>query len=278
MRIRAVGATLAVAIALGAIANGAPAAARRPRPVHPVLGDWEGAGPHGLRMSFEFVRHAGQVVVLHLALGLPYGCRSAGNPAWDASAMSKIEYVAPGTVLHGPFPPLGATQFELIVLPTKGSPFPVSMEGSFSSSRHGVLTVPGPSLRCARGGWPRMLRFALAAARRVSVADGLWTGTVAGGPSGASGTVQIRVIDGGRVETDFQAAYTCPPYGSAHFEIGPLPTVGSFVAADGSITGFGITVWSGRFLADRQFDGNFTPIDCGPSSGPYTFTAVRTGP
>lgn len=228
-------------------------------------------------MSFELVRNAGQVVVLHLALGLPYGCRSAGKPAWDTSAMSKIEYVAPGTVLHGPFAPLGATQFEFIVPPTKASPFPVSMEGSFSNSRHGVLTVPGPNLRCARGGWPRMLRFTLVAARRVSVADGVWTGTVAG----QSGTVQIRVIDGGRIETDFQAAYACPPPGgSANFEIGPLPTVGNFITAAGSIGGmlYGMTVWTGRFLADGQLEGNLTPFDCGSSSAPYAFTAVRTGP
>jgi hypothetical protein len=246
-----------------------------------MLGDWEGMGPDGLRLSFGLVRRAGQVATLHLALGLPTGCRSAGNPAWDAEATAVVEYVAPRSVLHGPFPPLGATQFELILPPTRAAPFPVIMPGRFSNSRHGVLAVPSPMLTCASGGWPKTLRFVLAAGRRVSVADGLWTGSVTGGPSGAGGTVRIRVIDAGRIETDFQASYMCPPPGgSGSFEIGPLPTVGNFVAADGSIGGMiGATmVWSGRFGAGGQLEGDLTPVGCGSSVAPYAFTAVRTGP
>jgi hypothetical protein len=243
-----------------------------------VLGDWEGVGPHGIRLSFEFTRHAGHVVVLQLALGLPDGCRSPGNPAWVAGATPNAEYVAPGSALHGPFAPLGATQFEFILGPTRGSPFPVLMQGRFSNARHGVLTVPAPRLRCAHSGWPTTLQFTLAPAQRVSVADGLWTGSVTG-PSGASGTVRIRVIDSGRIETDFQAAYTCPPVGSANFEIGPLPTVGFLIASDGAISGTigGSTVWSGRFAAGGQIEGNLTPVDCGGSPALYAFTATRTG-
>jgi hypothetical protein len=268
-----------VVAALGVTASVAPAVARGPRPIHPVLGDWEGVGPHGVRLSFEFARRAGHVVVLQLALGLPDSCRSPGNPAWDAGAQPNVEYIAPGSALHGPFAPLGATQFELILTPTRAAPWAVVMPGQFSNARHGALTVPAPRLRCAHGRWPTALRFALAAAQRVPVADGLWTGNVTG-PSGASGTVRIRVIDGGRIETDFQAAYTCPPVGSANFEIGPLPTVGFLIAANGAIGGMvaGSTVWSGHFAATGQIEGNLTPVDCGGSPPPYAFTAARTGP
>ena len=279
---RGTGAALVATAALGVIAGGASAAARSPDPVRPVLGDWEGIGPHGLRLSFEFVRLGGHVVTVHLALGLPTGCRTAGNPAWDVSATPEVEYVAPGSVLHGPFAPLGATQFELILGPTRAAPFPVIMQGSFSNSRHGALAIPAPRLRCAQGGWPRTLRFTLAAAHRVSVADGSWTGTVPGPPGSTSGTVLIRVIDGGRIETDIQASYSCPPPagGSAHFEIGPLPTTGFLIAADGSIGGKigGTTVWTGRFAAGGLLTGNLTPFGCGSSSAPYAFTASRTGP
>jgi hypothetical protein len=277
---RGIGATLAVAAVLGVTASAAPAVARGPSRVHPALGDWEGVGPHGVRLSFEFARRAGHVVVLRLALGLPTGCRSPGNPAWDTGAMPNAEYVAPGSALHGPFAPLGARQFELILGPTRGAPFPGVMQGHFSNSQHGVLTVPRPMIQCAHGGWPMTLRFTLAATQRVSVADGLWTGSVTG-PSGASGTVRIRVIDGGRIETDFQAAYACPPPGgNANFEIGPLPTVGFLIAPDGTISGMigGSTVWSGRFADNGQIEGNLTPVDCGGSPAPYAFTAVRTGP
>ena len=278
VRTRGIGATLAVAAVLGASAVAA-AAASDPRPIHPVLGDWEGVGPHGVRMSFEFARRAAHVVVLQLALGLPTGCRSPGNPAWDVGATPNAEYVAPGSALHGPFPPLGATQFELVLGPTRAAPFPVLMQGRFSDSRHGALSIPRPVLRCAHGGWPARLRFALAAAQRVPVADGLWTGGLTG-PGGAGGTVRIRVIDDGRIETDFQAAYACPSGGNANFEIGPLPTIGFLIAADGTIGGMigSNRIWSGRFAANGQIAGNVTPVGCVGSPAPYAFTASRTGP
>jgi hypothetical protein len=256
------------------------AASRARRPIRPVLGDWEGRGPLGLRLSFAFVRRGGHVVLSYFALGLPTGCRSTGSDTWAAGEMAPVEYIAPGTVLHGPFPPLGPTQFELFLPPTKQNPFLAPFLGTFSSARRGVLSIESPTrVGCPHTAWPRTLRFALAATHRVAVADGLWTGTISS-PAGMSGTVSIRVIDHGRIETDFSATYSCPAAnagGGGSFEIGPLATVGYLIAADGSIGGAEgtETAWRGRFAANGVINGTFIAGACSPtvSAG---FTARRT--
>lgn len=274
-------APLVAAVGLGLIVWTAPAASAALRPVRPVLGDWEGRGPLGLRLSFAFVRRGGNVVVADFALGLPTSCRSTGIETWDVGVAPRVEYIAPGTVLHGPFPPLGRRQFEFILLPTKQQLFVAPFEGTFSSSRRGVVSVESPTrFGCRHTGWPRTLRFVLAAAHRVPVANGLWTGSV-DSPAGTSGTVKIRVIDQGRVETDFSAAYSCPPPngGGGNFEIGPLPTVGYLIAANGSIgaTQGTETVWSGRFATDGTMTGRFIASFCSPTIQ-AGFTARWTGP
>lgn len=270
-----------VTILVGAIGTTASAASVAKRPIRPVLGNWEGRGPLGLRLSFAFVRRGRQVVLTDFALGLPTGCRSTGTDTWSAGVVSRVEYIAPGTRLHGPFPPLGRTQFELFLPPTAQNPFEAPFLGTFSSSRRGVLSIESPTrVGCPHTAWPRTLRFALAATRRVPVADGLWTGAV-NSPAGVSGTVTIRVIDQGRIETDFSATYSCPPPngGGGSFEIGPLATVGYPIAADGSIGGAQgtETSWSGRFTSKGVINGTFLAGNCSPSvvAG---FTAQRTGP
>lgn len=272
---------LVAATGVGALGWKAPAASGARRAIHPVLGDWEGRGPLGLRLSFVFVRRGGHVVLSDLALGLPTGCRSAGLDTWAAGEEAPVEYIAPGTVLHGPFPPLKPTQFEIFLPPTKQNPFVAPFLGTFSSSRRGVLSIDSPTrFGCPHTAWPRTLRFALAAARRVPVADGLWTGTI-NSPVGMSGTVRIRVIDQGRIETDFSATYACPPAnagGGGTFEIGPLRTVGYLIAANGSIGGAKgtETAWRGRFAASGVINGTFIANACSPSIG-AGFTAQRTG-
>ncbi len=279
---RRIGAVLAAAAALSTIAGATTAASRPGAPIRPLLGDWEGVGPHGLRLSFGFVRSGGRIVAHHYALGLPTGCRSTGGQTWDASSIPRIGYIAPGSLLHGPFPPLGPTQFEFIIPPAAMHPFPVIMNGAFASPRRGAVSIASPtSLICVHTGWPKTLRFALAPARRVSVADGVWTGTVAGPPTGTTGTVKIRVIDGGRIETDFSTSYTCPPPngGSGKFEIGPLPTTGYLIEANGSIGGAKgtETAWSGRFAADGLLTGRLLAANCGSPTIHPTFSARRTG-
>ena len=277
-----IGAALAAAAALAAVATAPLAAARVRPPIRPVLGDWEGTGPHGLGLSFEFVRRGRHVVVLDYALGLPTGCRSTGGQTWDAEFIPHIAYIPPGQVLHGPFPPLGPTQFELIIAPSAKQPFPVIMDGRFSSPHRGVISIPSPTrFGCTHTGWPRTLRFSLAAAHRVPVADGTWTGTVAGPPAGTAGTVKIRVIDGGRIETDFSTSYSCPPpnAGIGSFEIGPLASVGYLIEANGSIGGAEGTEmqWSGRFAASGLLSGKIIVSDCVPLTDHPTFSARLNG-
>jgi hypothetical protein len=242
-----------------------------------VLGNWEGAGPLGLRLSFALVRHGGRVTVADVALGLPTGCRATGGSTWAEGLQSRVQYIAPGTVLHGPFPPLGPRQFELILPPTRQQPLPAPFLGTFSDPRRGTLAVESPTrYGCPHTGWPRTLRFALRAVHRVPVADGLWTGTVTS-PAGASGTVRIRVIDHGRIETDFAATFVCPGGGGGNFEIGPLPSVGYPIAADGTVgrTRGTQSAWGGRFGAGGVMRGTFGASFCSPSTT-MSFTARRT--
>lgn len=69
---------LMAAALLAFVVWAAPVASGTQRPIRPVLGDWEGKGPLGLRLSFAFVRTGRAVKVADFALGLPTGCRSAG--------------------------------------------------------------------------------------------------------------------------------------------------------------------------------------------------------
>ncbi len=277
---RRIGAVLGALATLATLA-GAPAAAPAVSAhLRPVLGDWEGAGPYGLRLSFRFVRVGHHVLARDLALGLPTSCRSNGDQTWDASATPQVEYIAPGTALHGPFPPLGPAQFELIIPPAARQPFPLTLSGRFSNPRRGMVSVLSPRLGCAHTAWPKTLSFALTAARRVSVADGLWTGTVSG-PAGASGTVKIRVVDAGRIETDFSAAYSCPPAigASGNFEIGPLTNVGFLIEASGAVGGAKgtETVWRAHFASNGVLIGTFVATACGAPTLQPTFTARWTG-
>lgn len=213
-----------------------------------------------------------------MALGLPTGCRATGTATWAAGNVPHIEYIAPGTVLHGPFPPIGPRQFELLLPPTAQQPLPARFQGTFSTSRRGRLSIESPTrFGCPHTKWPRTLNFVLTAAHRLSVSDGQWTGTIAT-PAGVSGTVKIRVIDHGRIETDFSVAYSCAA-GGGTFEIGPLPTTGYLIAANGAIGGMQgtETAWAGRFAANGSINGTFLASSCG-SGIQAEFTARRTGP
>ena len=251
-------------------------------PIRPVFGDWEGRGPFGLRLSFALIRHGGQAAVSDLSLGLPVSCRARGAQTWDAGLIAPVEYLAPGTVLHGPFPPLGPRQFELFLPPTKSHPFTSPFLGSLSSARRGVLGVPSwTQYGCHRTAWPRTLGFALTATRRVHVADGLWRGAITA-PAGMTGSVRVRVVAGGRIVTDIAVTYTCPPAhgGTGNWELGPLPSTGYLIAANGSIGGTRATEteWQGRFGSHGLLSGTFTPPPCLAGTGQTPrFTARPAG-
>ncbi len=248
-----------------------------------MLGDWEGSGPHGIGLSFEFVRHGRRAVVSDFALGLPTGCRTKGLEAWEAGAIRADAYIAPGSLLHGPFPPLGPRHFEFIIPGSASQPFPLIMNGHFSSRSRGNVSFPSPfSSRCHGKGWPVTLRFRLVAAHRSPVADGVWKGAIGGPPAGTAGGVRIRVIDGGRIETDFSATYICPPPNSSpgSVELGPLPTEGVLIAADGSLGGAPgtETIFRGRFGSHGTLRGMFSASGCGTGLIHPTFRARRAGP
>jgi hypothetical protein len=250
--------------------------------VRPLFSDWEGSGPHGIGLSFEFVRRGRRAVASDFALGLPTGCRTRGMEAWQAGAIRAVEYIAPGSVLHGPFPPLGARQFEFILPGSASRPFPVIMEGHFSSRSAGNVSLPSPfSSRCHGKGWPATLRFRLRAAHRLPVSDGVWTGAVAGPPAGTDGAVRIRVIDGGRIETDFSASYVCPPPNNSPggVELGPLPTEGVLIAANGLLGGAPgtETMFRARFAAHGTLHGTFAASGCGTPLIHPTFRARAPG-
>jgi hypothetical protein len=130
------------------------------------------------------------------------------------------------------------------------------------------------------------------------VRDGTWTGPVGPPPSAISGSVHITVIAGGRIETDFSVSSTCATASGQQtsrpdsFEIGPLPTVGQFIAADGSVgivgpstatsiggvTTTAPAAWEGRFGPDGVMRGTFSaptsdPTDCGARVVHPSFTA-----
>jgi hypothetical protein len=256
-----------------------PGAAAARAPIRPVLGDWEGVGPLGLRISWAFVRQGRQTVVSDMALSLPTGCRSTGESAWVAGSEPRVEYAQPGTALHGPFPPLGPKQFFFELPPTVASPYPIELDGTFSDARHGVVSIASPTrTMCKRTAWPRTLRFTLAAAHRVPVADGLWTGSVTGARAGDSGTVKIRVIDGGRIETDIAVTFTCSG-GGGNWELGPLATEGTPIEAGGQVVNGANSqsVWNGTFGAGGVLSGTFIVPGCGPPGTVMPFTATRTG-
>lgn len=245
-------------------------------PIRPVLGDWEGRGPLGLRLSFAFVKHGNKTVVRDMALGLPTGCRSSGQASWTVATEPKLEYAAPGSKLHAPFKALGAKQFFFLLPPTTKSRYPAEIDGTFSDARHGALSIPSPTtVGCTSTGWPKTLRFSLAASRRVSVRDGLWTGSLT--TAQTSGTVAIRVIGGGRIETDFKVAFTCPS-GSGTFELGPLATVGIPIEANGAIDESPTTetVFGGTFGASGTLRGTIASPGCSQQIDKLSFVATRT--
>ena len=51
--------------------------------LQPRGGDWEGSGPHGLRMSFELAGAGRSARLRYLAVSLPSGCRVGAAPSFS---------------------------------------------------------------------------------------------------------------------------------------------------------------------------------------------------
>jgi hypothetical protein len=205
----------------------------------PALGSWEGKGPHGLALSFELRGAAGRVRAEALAVTLPVGC--------PATARNTIAVAGTKTVYTG--------KADTIRVTLDARQYPVDLEGPLLSPRRAVLTMAAP-VGPPRACWPPALRFTVAPARRVPVADGEWAGTVRSA-RGLSGRIHFRVAGQGRAITSFSFAVNCPgaPASSRpNYRFGP-DVNGQFIAASGAFSGPAAPlvtpglrlVWHGRF-------------------------------
>jgi hypothetical protein len=285
----AVGACAAVVLALSATAD-----ARRA--LTPALGDWEGTGPHGLPLSFTFVRErvriAGRmrslVVMRDLVVSYPTVCAPAPDNS-QAFAFPTTSYTGPGAPpvtfrFHNP------KQFNVYIGSAPGFDIGIGVvfPGHWLSARRGVLSAPNIALR--KCGWPKKtLTWQLRPAKRTKIATGEWSGIVTG-PEGVTGSITATVGTHGRTVDRFDLSYTCGNGGSDKldfapaFEIAHRPTslfvsaAGSFAGTKGAVNGVQVE-WSGTFGADGVLRGTFTDIDaCNDQDGALmgTFTARAT--
>jgi hypothetical protein len=263
---------LASLIVLGGVL--APAAlARRARA--PVAGNWEGRGPHGLPLSFRFVRSHGHVGVRDLVIGVGLSCPARRSNA-EAVAY-RAGYIGPGRpspFLHTFGIP--ANGFLIDALPVTTF---LTLEGRLKGRRRGRVWTSAPknTPRC----WPQHTnRWQIRRHKRRSVRSGTWTGAVAkiGDPT-VSGTVAVGVSAHGRELDSFSVSYQCGPGGGGG-GISTSPAY-EFIDAGGSFAGPGHrettngipTTWTGRFGADGVLRGSFTTADqCSPATASTPFT------
>jgi hypothetical protein len=240
------------------------------RVVFPLPGDWEGAGPHGLRMSFALSGRGRNGRVRFAALSLPNGCRSGPTGGFSTVNVSKLRYYPPAP--YPQFLPGGAFtikrpgQFAIVGVDVDIPKYPVVITGGFRSARIGSASVPVYAFKCPRGtGWGKQSHFHLDQAVREPVADGAYAGTLPANSTGATGTVKATVIGGGRVLSDFAVAYACNSGGGASFELGPSRAAGEFIGANGAVAEHWTPagVWSGHFARDRTLAGTFTDAHTG---------------
>lgn len=250
-------------------AAAAPAAAHRPALVLPAPGDWEGLGPHGLRMSFALSGgRRGRVTVA--VVSLPNGCRSLPTGGFSTVNLSKLRYYPPSRepelLPGGAFTIKPPGQFAIVGTDLDIPRYPVIITGGFRSRHAGTASAPVYPFRCPAGtGWPKRSRFRLAETVRQPVTSGAYSGSLPANPPGVTGTVKATVIGDGRLLSDFAVAYACPSAGGASFELGPSRAAGEFIGPTGLVeehwTPAG--VWTGRFAADGTLSGTFTDTHAG---------------
>lgn len=271
---------LALSIGLLAAANAAPAGAASGSAV-PLVGNWEGTGPHGVPLSFNLVRQGGSVVATSVAVGYPASCPAVGRDA-EAVPLDNPLYAGPG----------GRTSPGSAVLPpvslsgqVAGSAQQVFVRGSFTNPRTGALSIQiQKRIGC---GWPdTTLTWGVHHASRRPVADGTWTG-----PLTAHGLINanVRFVVGeqGRVIDSFTSFFTCitdTQQGNTTFRSSPAF---DFIRPDGSffspLTSALLrghrTTWSGRFSQSGKLTGGLTVFDdCTNHLIKASFTARRSQP
>jgi hypothetical protein len=252
----------------------------------PVLGNWEGRGPHGLPLSLRFVRRHGRVDVRNLVIG--YGLSCPANRAHTEAVDYPAGYIGPGA--PSPFLKFFGVPASGFLIQLQGAAnATTTLEGRLTSRRRGTLSMPAPTnmtpeeRRC----WPRRVdRWRIRARHRRRVADGTWTGSVSAADSPAlTGTVTVGVSARGRELSEFSISYECGsgPGGSG---ISTKPAY-EFIDSKGAFAGppthqsvNGVpTTWQARFGTDGVLRGTFSSWDgCTPGPGPHAveFTARHT--
>jgi len=231
----------------------ASAEARSIRP--PVAGNWEGKGTHGLSLSFQLGRIRSRIRLQALAVTVPVGCPATVRDAVALASTSAV-YAGPRAAPPGLSHPL-LSKPGTIGLSASTPQFPVFLEGRLVSPGRMALTMSTPSgkkVAC----WPRTLRFITQPAARTAVANGRWSGTLAGANS-VTGTVRLDVSGRGRAINSFAFDVRCPDNasGAPNYTYGP-DVNGQFIAANGTFSGPaahsaapGLQIsWQGRFSAN----------------------------
>jgi hypothetical protein len=230
----------------------ASAGARSIRP--PVAGNWEGKGTHGLSLSFQLARIGSRIRLQALAVTVPVGC--------PATVRDAVALVGTGAVYAGPHAAPPGLSHPLLSKPgtiglSATTPqFPLFLEGPLVSPRRMTLTMSAPSgknVAC----WPRTLRFITRPAARVAVADGRWSGTLAGA-NGVTGSVRLAVSGRGRAISSFRFDVRCPDNvsGAPNYAYGP-DVNGQFIGANGTFSG--PTAHSAAPGLQLSWQGRFTP-------------------
>lgn len=274
MLVRRIAWVAVVSAALAAASQAPAASAATHAPTQPAAGDWEGIGPHGLRMSFALTGRGRRARVPDAAVSLPNGCRSAPEGGFSTVNLSRISYYPPTRYAEllpgGAFTIKQPGQFAIVGTDVDVPKYPVVITGSFRSSRAGSSSVPVYSFKCPRGtGWSKQSRFSLRRSKRTVVRDGRYAGTVTGpGSAQISGTVHATVVGGGRVLTDFAVTYRCSSGTGASFELGPSRAVGEFIGPTGLIEEHWTPAgkWSAGFAAGGDLAGTFTDQGTGDCS------------
>jgi hypothetical protein len=273
-RIACGGAILALVAVVPVLAP--TAYARRIR--SPTLGNWEGRGPHGLPLSFRFVRSHGHVDVRDLVIG--YGTSCPAKRANAEAVAYEAGYIGPGR------PSAFLDTFNIpangFLIDLQGATTFGTLEGRLRSGRRGKLWMSAPkhTPHC----WPRKTnRWEIRRRKRRAVRDGTWAGSVAqmGAPS-VTGTVTVGVAAHGRELESFSLSYRCSSQqpGGGGITTSPayefIDVVGGFAGPPNHQIVNGIpTTWSGHFGTDGVLRGTFsTANQCSPTSAstPVTVT------
>jgi hypothetical protein len=263
-----------VPIAVAALVPGT-VAARSVRT--PVVGNWEGTGPHGLALSFQLARRGSRLRATALAVTVPVGCPPTVRQTVTLAGTNPV-YAGPRAAPPGLSRPL-LSKPGTIGLTFTAARYVVDLEGPLLNRRRALLRMSAPAganVAC----WPRTLRFTTRPATRTAVADGAWTGSLAS-TNGVTGAIRLVVAGRGRAVTSFSFALHCPDTsGAPAYSYGP-DVNGQFIRADGTFTGpvasSAAIAWKGRFGGEKV-SGSLANLGdpCGlGTSQAATFTAAH---